>query len=373
MFAFRLIGASLAICAIAAAAEANPPSMPSFWRYAHPGAKMYMGVDLTRIFSSPAGKAIQKEMDRAGFKKVAADQGMGFFPSVDRVLISTTGESVAAAGKGNAAKKQPPVVIAVQGKFDTAALRKDMLEKGAARFAYKSAEIFRRGKTNDMLVALVSSQVMLLGDGPSLKLAIDHHDSADPGATATTLMNRAVELDGLYDLWFASEVSPSDVAEGAAGAAGPAQMFKDTEGFEGGISFKKGLGLDFAFHNKTGESASAMATALNLMAKLGQPDKDKDPEAAEMFDRLKIAANGSDVMVSLAFEEKDVLAAIDKIKSSAGPGSKRSTPTPVTLAKGAPAPQPASEPVVIAPAAKPAPLKIRILNLEEGPREIAFQ
>ncbi len=341
------------------AAETSSTSVPTFWRYAHPEAKMLAGVDLSRISASAVGQRIKREIAQTGIKKMAADNGMGFFQNVDRVLISSTGEP------GDSPKKQPPTVVAIQGKFDMNAFRREMTRKGAAKFNYKTAEIYRRGNTNDMVVAVVGPAVMLLGDGPSLKLAIDNHAEADPELAGTSLMRRAVELDQLYDVWFASEVSPASAAE-AAGAGGPGKLFEETEGFEGGLSFKKGLGLDFALHNKSAEAAAKLATAMRLMLDLAPT---KDPETDALMKKITIASDGQDVHLSFAYEEKEIMAGIDSIMNARmgrAPSAKaaaRKGQQPVMTAAAAPAPPPPPPP----------PLVVKILNAEGGTREVLLQ
>lgn len=346
----------LAAAVCAGAAESSSTSVPTFWRYAHPEAKMLVGVDVNRITGSAVGQRFKREITQMGFKKMASDNGMGFFQDVDRVLVSSTGEPSDLQQK----KQQPPTVIAIQGKFDLNAFRREMARKKAAKFTYKSAEIYRRGNTNDMVVAVVSPTVMLLGDGPSLKLAIDNHADADPDLAGTSLMRRAVELDQLYDVWFASEVSPASAAE-AAGAGGPGKLLEETESFEGGVSFKKGLGLDFALHNKSSEAAAKLAAAMRLMMDLAPA---KDPETAALLKKVVVSSDGQDVHLSFAFEEKEIMAGIDSVMNArmgkpSVAGSARTQQTqPVAMA---------------APPPPPPPMVVKILNAEGGPREVQLR
>lgn len=356
MFLNRTILSLLAVSICSSAAETSSTSLPTFWRYAHPDAKMFMGIDISRISGSAVGQRVKREIAQMGVKKMATENGMGFFQDVDRVLISSTGEP------GEGQKKQPPAVIAIQGKFDLNAFRREMARKKAAKFNYKNAEIYRRGNTNDMVVAVVGPNVMLLGDGPSLKLAIDNHGDPDSELTHASLMRRAVELDQLYDIWFASEVSPSAAAE-AAGAGGPGKLFEETESFEGGLSFKKGLGLDFALHNKSPEAASKLATAMRLMMDLAPA---KDADTAALMKKVTIASDGQDVHFSFAYEEKEIMAGIDSImnarmgKTPAAKPANGKAGAPVTVAAAAPPPP-------------PPPMVVKILNAEGGPREVVLR
>ncbi|MBM3734526.1 MAG: hypothetical protein FJW39_01965 [Acidobacteria bacterium] len=353
----RILLAALIITGLAQGAESAMAPVPSFWKYVHPKAKVLVGLDLTRIWRSPAGQRLQKEMDRIGVKKIAADQGMGFFPNIDRVLLSSPGDG----SKGKKAA-QPPGVMAMQGRFDMAAMRRDFLKKGASRVSYKGAEIFRKGASGDIVAALVSQNIMLLGDGPSVRLAMDHREVADSSALRTPLVSRAAELDALYDFWLASEVSPGGIASGTE-LPGPAKMFEAIEGFEGGVSFQKGLQVAFGFHNKDSEAASQMASALNAMLQLAALGGDKDPDAADMLKRTAVELHDSDVIVSLNYTEPEFLAMLDKVQVRMGgkePGTRAAAPA------GSPAAAPVPPP--------PAPPKtIRIMNLDGGTREIPFR
>lgn len=352
----------LAVTGCLSAAESSSTSVPTFWRYAHPEAKMYIGIDIGRISSSAVGQRIKQEMTRMGVKKMASDNGMGFFQDIDRVLVSTTGEVT------DAKKKQPPSVVAIQGKFDLNAFRRDMARKKAARFTYKNAEIYRRGNTNDMVVAIVSTNVMLLGDGPSLKLAIDNHSGTDEDFIHASLVRRAVELDQLYDVWFASEVSPASAAK-AAGAAGPSKLFEETESFEGGISFRKGLGLDFALHNKTAEAAGKLATAMRLLMDLADA---KEAETKALIEKVVVSADGQDVHLSLAWEEKEIMAGIDSVLKGGFAAVKGKSPS--VAGKAAPAPEAMTAAATPpAPAEPQRPMVVRIINADGGPREVVLR
>ncbi len=330
---------------------------------------MLVGIDLGRVWRSTPGQRIRRALEQAGMKKMSIDSGFGFISDVERVLVSTPGES-----KGKAKSKQPPVVIAIQGKYDAVALRKDLLKKGAARFSYRGAEIFRRGSRNDMVVALLNSQTMLMGDGPSIKAAMDLHGSAKPSDYDNALMRRAVELDGLYDVWFASEVSPMAVAEGALGNKGPAALFAGTDAFEGGVSFAKGLAVDFAFRNKTAADAEKMAAALNMMVQLGAASS-KDAEMDGFLEKLAIRAADVNVHLTVAWDEKQVAAGLDMAESRVRGGPmaavRRDGQEPGTsVAKGELRPRGM---VLYSPLPSPAPMTIRIFNAEGGPREVPLR
>jgi hypothetical protein len=339
----------------------GPPTVPSFWRYVHPKAKMLVGIDFGRIWRSQAGQRIRRGLEEAGMRKISAESGFGFMPDIDRVLLSTTGET---PKKG----QQPPVVLAIQGKYESAAVRRDLAKKGAVRYSYKGAEIYRRpatkgGSSNNMVLALVNPQTMLMGDGPSIKAAIDLHGAADPSAHDNTLMRRATELDGLYDIWLASEVSPEAVAEGAVGSGklqGPAAIFAATEAFEGGLSFAKGLAIDFAFRNSSDADAEKMAAAMSLLLQMAASGSNH-PEAAEFLKKVEIKAAGERVHLALAWDEQQVAAGLNLLESRIA-GNRKPVATPTTAH---------SRPV--AELAKPAPATIRIFNLDGGTREVPLR
>jgi hypothetical protein len=351
--------------ACAGAAENISSSVPTFWRYAHPDARMLVGVDVGRIASSAVGQRVKREIAQIGIKAAISGSGFGFLQDIQRVLISSTGELT-----DSKPGKQPPAVIAIQGKFDVTALRAEMTRKKAAKFVYKNAEIFRRGSNNDMVVAVVSGNVLLVGDGPSLKLAIDNHAEADPEFIESSLVRRAVELDGLYEVWFASEVSPVTVAESAGAPTGRMKFFADTNGFEGGISFRKGLGLELAIHNNNEEAAAKLASAMRLAMDLVPAD---DKQSADLLRKVVVSNDASSVHVSFAYDEKEVMAGIDTVIASRLKG-------PMLTAKAGQSPQSAERPLPrqVALAAEPIaadakPMVVRILNADGGTREVVLR
>lgn len=358
----------------ALALAAQSTSLPTFWRYSHPDARLLAGVDVKGLLASQFGTRVASEFRQAGFTAKATADGLNFFNEVERVLISSPG---APAGPS---KEQPPAVLALQGKFDLAKIRAFVRQKGAKRTYYQKVELLspEAGSAADgqnMSLALVSAQTILLGDRPSVKAALDHFSTAaSAAASATPLYARAVALSAVHDIWFVSEVSPSDFAsQGGGELPGPMAIFADVESFEGGASFQRGLGLELNLNTSASESAEKIATGLQALMALAAmaPPKDGQPNPADLLKKLTVAYDAAQVKLSLAINQAELDRGLDGAKVAILSGMK----TTVASAGGQP-PTARGEtipPPLEAAIEPPRPLVIKVYNADGGTREIPLK
>lgn len=338
-------------------------SVPTYRRYVHPEAKAMAGIDWARIVLSPLGKKLSAQMDAMGVKKKAALEGMDFVSDIEKLMLSTPGEPGAHEGKVKLSE-EAPFVVAMQGRFKIEALRKSLIGRKASRLVYQGSEVWMPAK-GDTALAIVNSQVMLVGDRKSLKATLDAQAAEAGGEepAVNSVVTRAAELAGQYDLWLVSDASLEGVGNsaGAAGASVPqAEMMKSIDQFELGVSFKQGLKADVSLHGRSPEEISKLGTMLagiKMLAAMSVQEK-KDPELNAMLDKLKIGTAQDRVVISLQYSQKELDRGIAGMMSGPKAGGKQ----PDTMAAAA---TPAA-PVVVLP---PAPLIVHIHNADGGPRE----
>ena len=337
---------------------AQSTSLPTFWRYSHPDAKVLVGIDVKSIGDSPFGSRLINEFAQTGFKAKAQAIGLDFLNETERLLLSSPGTDPG-AGEDNA-----PFVIAVQGKFDLPKIRAFVRSKGAKHTLYRQVELLTPqdgSKGRDFVIALVSPQTIVVGETASVKAALDHHSSADGSASANPLYQRAVELAGIHDIWFTSEVPPSSLSENNPATA----LLAEVEGFEGGLSFRGGLGLEVNLNTASSEGAQRLAGGLEAfvqMADFGGDAKRASP--AELLKKLRIGSDATQVKLALSFNQAELNRGIDEMKVSFRTGA---TKTIAAAPSGAQSGLPIKQEPEIDPAK---PLLIRIYNADGGTREI---
>jgi hypothetical protein len=320
-------------------------SHPAFWRFTHPEAQLLLGADFERIGSSPFGQRLKKEMAAAGIEKAIAAQGLDFLPAVDRVLISSPASDTADGKSG-----RTPAVVAFSGRFDVLKIRRQLTAKGARRSFYKGVELFARaGQPGDMIIGLVNGQIMLLGDPASVKAAIENHRNTEPGTAQNELFQRATELSRNFDVWFLSDVSPTEVEEfkfpGLESLAGAVSAL------QGGISLRDGLMLELSLGTEDEETAKQLSAALQGAVRLGLAGAlDGDPRSRDdLLSRLRFGSSDGWVMMTLTFPEKELEAGFDQMLAARS-GKVQAAPVPAK-----------QEP--------PPPLVVKIHNAEGGTRQ----
>jgi hypothetical protein len=339
---------------------AQSTSLPTFWRFSHPQAKALVGVDIKRLMDSPFGQRLAKEFEQAGFKAKAQAEGMDFFKGVDRVLISSPGQVA-----GKKAKDNAPFVAAMQGKFDLAQIRAFVKQQGAIKSWHQKVELLSPDPKSagsagpDFCLALVSAQTIIAGDKTSVKAALDHHASADPSSSSHALYQRAAELDAVHEIWFTSEISPAELSENQTAAA----MLADVDGFEGGVTFRRGLGLEVHLHTTTAEASQKLGTGLQALMQMAAMAEQKPGGPADLLKKLTIASEATQVKLALSFDQAELDRGIDELKASVTKGVAGSV---ASIQGGESRPLPAAE-----PAADPSkPLVIKVFNAEGGPKQI---
>ncbi len=347
----------------AAAAQGQQQSQPAYRRYIHPGAKAMAGIDLARMASSPLGKKLAEQINGFGVKEKASAEGLEFVSDIEKLVLSSPGE-VGTKGGPATLSEEAPFVVAMQGKFKIDKIRKSLMARKATRLIHENAEVWLPAK-GDTSLAIINSQLMLLGDRKSLRATLEAAAAAQAGDGNASEENeepvrkRAGELAKMYDFWLVSDAS----FEGL-GAAAPnvpqAEMLSGIDQLEVGVSFRQGLAADVSLHGKTPEETAklgVMLAGVKALAALSVQQK-KQPELTDMLDKLKVGTSGERVMLSVKFSQKE----LDRGFASFAGGN--------LSAKATTKPTITNEPPVKLPRPPEPALVVRIFNAEGGTREI---
>ncbi|MBK7928677.1 MAG: hypothetical protein IPJ98_14645 [Bryobacterales bacterium] len=344
-----------------------------------------MGLDVRGILNSPLGQKLFQEMKSLGGKWTsnASAEEMELLQGIERVFLS------APAQAGNlTAAAQREAVVAIQGTFDPNRLRR-MLGARGKRSSYKGVEMWTESRSPvgaaGAQMAIVSPQVILLGDNASLRAAIDHHASADPNRAYDPVFLRATEMAPLYEVWFVGNIPPKSLTGDGAAAPGPMSAFDSVESFEAGISIKQGMQLQFNLNTPSPAEASKIAQGLAGMMMFATAAQADTPELGEFLKRVKFGSAGAQVQVSALWTQGELESGMKQMQArvqQAMPGAMANVPTrPAAsgVSEWNVAPSASrttvanAEPAYTSEPSPPAgPLTVKILNAEGGSKEVVI-
>jgi hypothetical protein len=305
----------LAILSITPALAASPSvSMPSFWRYAHPEAKALIGIEWNQIINSPIGQKLRQQIEAKAPGELG---GAELIDRVGRIFITSPG-SAPGDTTGHA-----PAVMAIQGDFDLTQIRELAAGSASGTDSYASIEIvhFQQSESTPSALALVSPQLLLLGDETSIRAAIDHYLAGDPDQASDPLFLHASELAAANDIWMVTHTSPSDFSQQGLEQA---QFLNDVETIEAGLSLQSGLGLEVNLRTSNSQSAMEIASGLQMMLGMLLAAQSNNTGGPNLADKLDVAADDTTVRLALHLDDSEVEQAFSQMASSmasAGDGS----------------------------------------------------
>jgi hypothetical protein len=238
--------------------------------------------------------------------------GAELMDQIGRIFISTPGNP------DSASSDDVPGLVAVQGTFDLERVRELIDAKLEESTEHGSVEVLRfaGNKGRPTALALVSPQLLLLGDFDSVSAGIDHYQAQDPGQASNPLYLRASELAGESDIWIVANASLSDFSKDGMNQA---QFLKDVESIEAGISLQKGLGLQLNLGTNSEESAAKLAAGLQLMTGMLLASQQQKPDMPNFAEKLQIAADSSLVKMAMTLDEKELEQSFGQLASSMQP------------------------------------------------------
>lgn len=346
---------------------ARAQSDPTLWRFVYPDAKALIGIDWGRIRQSPAGSMIrEKWIPRNAMPGFPA---LEMLDTIDHFLISSPGRNSSddSSSESTGNSGDSPMLIAIQGKFDSAQVRLLFTHSGARAQSYNSFRVYRpQAKQNrDMAYVLFDAETILYGDAPAVFAALERNQfaPASPSSPAAgSMAARAAELEAKYEIWAIMDSTELMSSDSMADLFGGNAWASAAQGFEAGLNLRTGLDADFILRFSSDDTAKRVTADLTHAVNLAAKDKSVGAQAQDIAKKLKFTVDGSAARISLRLSEQE----LEKTAEAFARGEKAGE----RLAANAPSnADPAS------PASNPAPLKpavIRIEGLDDGPREIPY-
>jgi hypothetical protein len=342
----RFLLFSLLIAAQAVTAETDS----TLWRFVNPKAKAVIGINWGRIQQTRAGELMR---ERLGDSPLPLP-GVQFLTDVERVIISSTGNP------NPEDQQEPPILMAVRGRFNLADLRKALLAHGAKRQMYGDFQVYRPQEKGgkDLAIAPLDAQTLLVGDAGSVFAALEHNGYS--GTEASPIVARSATLDASYDFW-ALLTTPRAIASQRFMELFTGEELGDAaQGFEAGISFRDGMAMNLAIATPSEDAAKKLSSTISKVVNLSAKDKPTNPALADLERKMKIVAEKTAVIITLRLTKDELSKTAEKFDRYRKEREKQ-------LAEAKPAVQPPVQPP------PPPKMVIRIEGLENGSREIPYK
>jgi hypothetical protein len=282
-------------------------SVQSLWSYAHPNARSLIGMDVSRIRKSALGRSLEEQFLPNLAKTVP---GIDLLDQVDRVLISSPGS------KNAEDTEEPPILVAVRGRFDLARVRQILREHGAKPQMFNSVTVYRPQSkaTKEFGVAIIDAQTILVGDAQSIFSTIERLQ-LPPCERTNALFSRAEGLDSEYDFWVLMP-APGALASQRLPFAGFVQGLR---GLEAGIAMREGLSVNVSILAITESKARELKDQLEKLLKLVAKDEATRPELALIAKRPKLNVQGSRVALSIRIDQKELESSLRSLQARSTP------------------------------------------------------
>lgn len=339
---------------VLSAALASAQSHPSWWTYASPEATALVGIHWDNLRNSPFASAIEAELSSTG---PLAFPDLECLKNARQIVISS------------------PELLAIEaGSFPAASVKEQAQRAGLHRQVYRGVALWIPGDSEKPGVAQMSEQIVLVGARKTLESAVDR-SLLETGRPYSGLLPHAARFAETGDLWVVAVRIPDPLAS----------LFVplDAQGyeFEGQVSLRSGLSVEASFDAASTDAAAAIADQLKQQAQ-------SLPAFAQ---NLEATSDRRTVNIELEATAEDVEAALRPVHPAAPPAvaaapAPKPSPSPAPLAKLAPAAQstpvplvpaiaptpdpPSAKPVEPKPEPPPQPQVIRIVGLDDGPKEI---
>jgi hypothetical protein len=359
--------ATLAFAVLLAPAFVSGQSGAPALRFVYPNAKALISINWQRIRELPAGAIIRDKWLNAGF--AAAIPGIELLDDIDRVVISSPGNE-AVKDTGNDAAVEPgdaPLLIAVEGHFDAAQVRRLFTRLGSKPQAYNSFQVYRpQGKdAKDMAYVLFDPGTILFGDAPSLFAALDRNQFGPPAAEPGSIVARAAGMDAAYDVWLIITTPDVISNDRLANLFAGGEWTADAQGFEAGVNLRSGLTADVTVRFASEAVAKRVVAEMTKLTAVLSRDKKAESQMQAIAKKLKFSSDGPAARISLRLTSQELE------KSAQALIAARETPAAAHPAPGLIAPTQAANPTPVT-SAPSKPAVIRIEGLDEGPREIPY-
>jgi hypothetical protein len=312
---------------LASAVFAAAQSHPSWWNYASANATALVGIDWQAVRSSPFAEPIEAELwGDLGFPELPWLHG------ARQIVMSS-----------------PELLALASGNFSGVAIRDQAAKKGFKAMTYRGIDMWFASEKGVLSLALINDQLVLLGDPKVLEMAVDR--SLNDSKNYSPLLAHAAKFAQM-DLWVVSSHLPDDLANRFV------PFDTEARSFEGSLSLRDGLELDAVLSARSEQEANASAEKLRNAA----------PGLPAIARGLQVTVEGDSVLLTLTATPEQMTAALRGPEPVATPVETIKVETPVGVERVA-VEKPDAK---IAETLPEKPQIIRIVGLDEGPREIVL-
>jgi len=359
--AIRKVPLLAALFALLAPVAAECQSTNALWRFVPPNAKALISINWERVRQSPAiGKLREKLLSAPLTRSIP---GLDLLDEVDHVLITSPGLPARSdpdeptAGDSN----ETPVLIAIHGRFEAAAVRHFFVQLGAKPQAYNSFQVYRpQGKgAKGMAWVQFDASTVLFGDAPSLFAALDRNQFAPPVPEAGSIVARAAAMEANYDFWISIQAPNLISSDQLAGLVQHNAWAAEAKGFEAGVSLRSGLVADFTVQFDSEANAKKMIADLISAITTASKQKDAEPALRDIAKSMTFASEGPYAKINLHMTAEEVQKSAEAYAKAyqAGLATAQQNARPPSI----PIPAPPQRAV------------IRIEGLDSGTVEIPYQ
>lgn len=308
-------------------------SHPAWWTYVPPKATALVGIQWNYLRNSPLASAVAVELSPEG--------NLGF---PDLPLLANAEQILIAS---------PATLALVSGSFPRKAVQEAAAGRNWKPAPYKGFEIWVTQERETLSLAQIDEQLLMLGLVPALQETIDRMLDESARRRVSPLLARAARF-AQQDLWVVAARLPDPLASLFV------PLEAEARSFEGSVSLWEGL------HLVAGLEARSTAAAEKLAESLWQTVAARPA----MLEGTQINPDGRFLSIQIDLNEA-ALAASLRAPDSAPAAAPALPDPPASAALAASAPVPAAPPA--APPKPDRPRVVRILGLQEGPREIPMK
>jgi hypothetical protein len=333
---FRLEDVPALLLLLICAGSLRAESHPTWWTYASPEATALVGIQWDALRHSMLADAVGGELEASGSLRFP---DLACVRDAHQIVISS-----------------PALLAMVTGNFPAAMVREQAARAGLKPATYRGVTLWIHPDKETLSVAAISDALLLLGSRRTLESALDR-TQPDAPRHYSPLLARAARFAQNADLWVVATRLPDPLANLFV------PIESETQGFEGLLQVRNGLYLDAVLEAGSEPGALALAESLRgSMASLPAAVRGMQITADKTSVRLSLELSRAQVASGMRAPETPATAPIPQT----APVPPVTMPVQVAVATLALVPAPAAaEPVE-------GPQVIRIVGLDEGPREIVL-
>jgi len=318
-------------------------SHPTWWTYASPEATALVGIHWETLRLSPFAAAITAEL---------ADGGSLRFP--DLACLRDAQQFIISS---------PALLAMVTGNFPAALLREQAAQASMKAATYHGVPLWIHPSKDTLSVAVISEGLLLVASRRSLEAAIDRTDpesSRPANRRYSPLLARAARFSHNADLWVIATQLPDPLASLFV------PIEAEAKSFEGSLSLREGLHVEAVLDAGSADDASGVAGELRKSIP-SLPAIARGLQVAVAESSVVLALDVSREQLAAGWRESPVVAATPPMVAEA-PSRVAAAPPPIPASVRAATENP--PPRIPDPPKPEAPQIIRIIGLDEGPREI---